>query len=171
MADFSRLSLVREFPWPAWAVASCSSGPQAGKLPKLIATEYRWRVSLYMQLFWGADRASDHASSRQNTAKAQHCISVSSDVCQHLKLADPAGAKHQHINSKCTLTLFVPFKFETGPSSQRGSAVLAVEKDHRIDEKRRHVKKKPVAQLQGGPTEFYSGNWSILERSLSIFKV
>ena len=29
-----------EFLWPAWAVASCSSGPQAGGTPKLIATEY-----------------------------------------------------------------------------------------------------------------------------------
>ena len=27
--------------WPAWAVASCSSGPPAGELPKLIAIEYR----------------------------------------------------------------------------------------------------------------------------------
>ena len=61
-----------------------------------------------MGLFWGANRASDHASNRQNTAKAKHCISIPSDICQHLKLADPAGAKHQNINSTCPLTLFVP---------------------------------------------------------------
>ena len=31
------------FPPPAWALGSCSSGPQAGELPKLIATEPRTR--------------------------------------------------------------------------------------------------------------------------------
>ena len=30
-----------EFHWPVWAVASCSSGPQAGGTVRLIATEYR----------------------------------------------------------------------------------------------------------------------------------
>ena len=30
-----------EFPWPAWAVDSCSSGPQAREFPKLMSTEYR----------------------------------------------------------------------------------------------------------------------------------
>ena len=29
-----RRIIFREFPCPAWALASCSSGPQAGELPK-----------------------------------------------------------------------------------------------------------------------------------------
>ena len=134
-------------------------------------------LKIYMQLFSGADRASDQAYSCWNTAKPQHCISVLPEACQHLKLADLARVKHQNINSMCPLTLSVPFQFATGPSSHWGSAVLLVEKDHRIDEKRRHMKKEPVPQLQRGPTEFYSGIWSIyilymkFERSLSTFSM